>query len=44
MVLSNKDKFYIDFFLPIDGTLTGTTTLDKSVPRSNGNERQLYIP
>ena len=29
---------------PIDGILTGITTLDQSGPRSNGNEGVLLIP
>ena len=29
---------------PIDGTLTGTTTLDQNGPESNGNKRILHIP
>ena len=34
---SNTNNFQTSI-LPIDGTLTGTTTLGKSGPRSNGNE------
>ena len=29
---------------PIEGTLTGTTTLDQSEPGNNGNEEVLHIP
>ena len=32
------------FILPIDRTLSGTTTLGQSVPGSNSNEGVLHIP
>ena len=32
------------FIWPIDGTLTGTTTLGQSGPKSNGNEGVLQLP
>ena len=35
------ERFYLT---PIDGTLTGTTTLNQSGPKSNGNEEVFHIP
>ena len=37
-------KWLNSFFWPIDGTLTGTTTLGQSGPESNSNQGVLYIP
>ena len=42
---SFKHKKWLDISVwPIDGTLTGTTTLGQGGPGSNGNEGVLHIP
>ena len=41
---SNTSNLQTDLIWLIDRSLTGTTTLGKSKPESNGNEGVLYIP
>ena len=40
----NNYKWLNSTIWPIDGTLTGTTTLGQSRPESDGYEEVLYIP
>ena len=43
-MVSSLENDYIFLFDTLEGTLTGTTTLDHSEHGSNGNEGVLHIP